>query len=115
LDIAQPSEGAVNQFKTLAEWKSFSSQDSHAVKSYQTLTTDSDLQFEYNETNSPKNINLTQGMIDVYGTKYLGTISLPAYSSLVLMKDYSPVTTLKYILSGTNRITSNGSILSITN
>jgi hypothetical protein len=115
LDIAQPSEGAVNQYKTLTEWESFSSQDSHSTKSYQTLTTDNDFQFEYNETNSPKNINLTQGMLDIYGTKYLGTISLPAYSSIILMKDYSPVTTLKYIVSGTNRITSNGNVLSIIN
>jgi hypothetical protein len=109
---------ATKQMTVTAEeiqaWKT-GKQDTHSASATQTLTTSNDFQFEYNNTSTSKNVTLTQGMIDITGTKYLGTISIPAYSSLILIKDYNPALVLKYVITGSSRISSNGNILSITN
>ncbi len=79
-----------NSFKTLSDWQTFSSQDTHSHKSCQTLTNVNDFQFEYNETKVVKTIAISQPMIDVKGNKYVGNVTLQPYTSIVLMKDYNP-------------------------
>ena len=44
-------------------------------------------QFEYNGTSNSKIIKLNTPMIDVRGTKYVGSITLQPYTSVILMKD----------------------------
>lgn len=73
-------------FRTLTEWQTFSGQDVHSTKSPQAITSESDLQFEYNATSVAIPVTLSQSMIDVKGTKYSGTINIQPYSSLLLMK-----------------------------
>ncbi|MBW8332469.1 MAG: fibronectin type III domain-containing protein [Prolixibacteraceae bacterium] len=85
----QPAFG--NNFKTLAQWQTYSGQDANSKKSPQTITSENDLRFEYNETTSPKTIALSVPMLDVKGTKYIKTITLQPFTSVVLMKDLSPV------------------------
>jgi hypothetical protein len=56
----------------------------------QTPTSDNDIQLEYNATKSPKTISLGQPMIDIKGTKYVTSITLQPFTSVVLMKDANP-------------------------
>ena len=76
---------------TLDWWKTNSGQDANSYKSPQSITTETDLQFEYNATTTAKTVTLSQPRIDVKGTKYSGSITLQPFASLVLMKDLSPV------------------------
>ncbi len=71
----------------LSTWQSFCSQDANSHKSSQTISSESDFQFEYNATSSTKTVILSRSMIDVKGTKYSNTITLQPYTSIVLMKD----------------------------
>lgn len=79
-----------DQYKTLAQWQTVSVQDANSKKSPQSITNENDLQFEYNETKSAKTVSLSQPMIDVKGTKYVGSITLQPFTSVVLMKDLTP-------------------------
>ncbi len=54
------------------------------------ITSENDLQLEYNATKSSKTVSLSQPMIDMEGTKYAKSITLPPYSSVILMKDANP-------------------------
>ena len=83
----QPSGSAS---RTLENWKTFSGQDANSKASPQTLSTADDFQFEYNETKTDKTITLNQPMIDVKGIKYVGSVILQPYTSIVLMKDKNP-------------------------
>jgi parallel beta-helix repeat protein len=73
--------------RTVAGWQSLTGQDVNSWKSPQSITSENDLRFEYNATNSPKTITLSQPMIDVKGTKYATSVTVQPYSSIVLMKD----------------------------
>ena len=86
--INQPSTGGVS--KTLYTWQSFSSQDSHSHVSSESVLSTSDFDFEFNPNLISKIITLTQPMTDVVGVKYTGTITLPPYTAILLMKDYNP-------------------------
>ncbi len=85
----QPSTGGIN--RTLAQWQSFSKQDINSLKSPLAISSESDLQLEYNASQSPKTVSLARPMVDVKGTKYYNSITLQPYSSAVLMKDPNPV------------------------
>jgi parallel beta-helix repeat protein len=76
--------------KTLAQWQTFSGQDANSKQSPQTITSENDIQFEYNDTKAVKTVNLMLPMIDVKGTKYAGSITLQPFTSAVLLKDYKP-------------------------
>jgi len=79
------------QQKTLAQWRTYSSQDANTKTATQTITTESDFQFEYNATTTTKPVTLTRPMIDVRGQKYAtSTILLQPYASIVLMTDSNP-------------------------
>lgn len=83
--IRTPSFSSISN--TVSEWQTYSGQDANSTKSPQAITTESDMRCEYNETNTPKTINLSQPMMDMRGVKYTGTITLQPYKSVVLIKD----------------------------
>ena len=76
--------------KTLAEWKTMSGTDSDAIGSPVSIVSESDAQFMYNETASPKNIALNWPAVDMTGIKKVGIITVPAYSGYVFLKDPNP-------------------------
>ena len=78
-----PVNGTVN--RTLAGWKSFSGQDSGSRKSPVIFTDAKSLRFEYNATNQTKNIVLFGIYMDVKGTVYTNSITLPPFTSAVLI------------------------------
>ncbi len=72
----------------LAQWQRFTGGDAHSNKSFKTITTTSDLRFEYNATASPAIIGLDQKYVDVAGNNFnTGSITLAPYTSAVLMKN----------------------------
>jgi hypothetical protein len=85
---SQPS--ATYKIRTFQEWKSYLSQDANSILSNTVVNSVNELQFEFNNTKTVKSINLTQPMVDINGTKYVGSISLQPFSSIILMKDSNP-------------------------
>jgi parallel beta-helix repeat protein len=75
---------------TLSEWQSYSGQDMNSQGSPVAITSENDMQLEYNATKSSKTVSLSQPMIDIKGTKYATSITLQPYTSVVLMKDPKP-------------------------
>lgn len=76
--------------KTFSQWKTLTGEDAASSQSPQSLVSDSDIQFEYNATTSPINKGLVYPSIDMAGTKFVGTKSVGAYSSFVVLKDANP-------------------------
>ena len=72
---------------TVSEWQAYSGQDANSTKSPQTVASESDIRYEYNETNMTKTVSLSQPMMDMRGVKYTGSITLQPYKSVVLIKD----------------------------
>jgi parallel beta-helix repeat protein len=72
---------------TFSQWRIYMAQDANSKQSPQAITSESDLQFEYNATTSAKTITLSRAMIDVKGTKYATSLTLQPFTSVVLMKD----------------------------
>jgi len=88
----QPNGWSVPDYHyTLAQWQTYMNQDVNSHKSPQAITTTDDLQFEYNATTAPKTVTLSRPMIDVKGTKYAKSVTLQPFTSVVLMKDLTPV------------------------
>ena len=79
--------GSPNYHYTLKQWQSYSNQDANSHNSPQSITNENDLQLAYNATPSAKTVSLSQPMIDVKGAKYTRSVTLQAYTSVVLMKD----------------------------
>ncbi len=88
--IRTPAFGRPKQ--TLSKWQSYSGQDANSHKCPMSVTSESDLQFEYNASDSVKTITLSNPMIDVQGTKYAFQLTLQPYSSIILMKDTNTAT-----------------------
>ena len=84
----QPSTGSKN--RTLAEWQSFSNQDANSRKSPVAIRNINDIMIEYNATKLTRIITLEQPMIDVKGTKYVNSITLLPFTSVILMVDPNP-------------------------
>lgn len=82
---------SVSTVRSLDQWQELTKSDTNSKKSPQTISSDSDLQFEYNATQLAKTITLSQPMIDVAGVKYTKSITLQPFTSVVLMKDNNPV------------------------
>lgn len=78
----------------LSGWRTYSGQDANSHKSPKTISNTNELLFLYNETLTDKNINLGgASYIDVMGNSYSGTITLPSFTSLVLIQTgMAPVT-----------------------
>lgn len=75
-----------NQCRTLAQWQSATGKDAGSVSSPLTTNNASNLRFEYNETASLKTISLGATYIDMKNVSYPGSITLPPFSSAVLLK-----------------------------
>jgi parallel beta-helix repeat protein len=88
IKLIQPDIGTVS--KKLEEWQTFSGKDASSTKSPQSISSESDLQFEYNATKTTKTITLSKPMIDVKGIKYTTSVTLQSYTSTVLIKDSNP-------------------------
>jgi hypothetical protein len=89
---SQPS--ATYQNRTFDGWKTYLSQDAHSSLSTVSLASANDIQFEYNETITPKNVYLLWPAIDITNTtKYTGVQTIPTYSSVVYLKDPNPAPT----------------------
>ena len=75
-----------------------------AILKYGTYVTNStDLKIEYNGTNSNKVIYIENPMIDQKGNKYLNSVTIPKYSSIILLKDPTRYSTeYKSICEGAN-------------
>ncbi len=75
---------------TLEGWQTYSGFDAHSHKSPIALADTADNDFYYNATKTNKIITLYQSMIDVKGIKYMNSITLLPFSSVVLMVDPNP-------------------------
>jgi len=95
---AQPSNWG--NYMTLEQWKVYKSQDANSKKSPQTITSESDLQFEYNATSTPRTIVPNWASIDVTGRDYRAPFILQPYESLILIKDYTPSIYVPYGVNG---------------
>jgi len=83
--------GAYNNNKTLAQWKTFSGKDANSNKSSISISSETDLQFEYNATSTQKITGIAKPMVSLDGlTKYVTSVSIPAYSAMVLIVDPNP-------------------------
>ena len=80
----------INTFRTLASWQSYTGEDANSHKSPISLTNTNDIRFEYNASKTNKVIVLSQPMIDVKGLKYVNSITLLPFTSVVLMVDPNP-------------------------
>jgi parallel beta-helix repeat protein len=72
---------------TVPEWQTYSGQDANSTKSPQSVSSDSDMRYEYNATSTTKTVSLSHPMMDMKGVKYSGSITLQPYKSVVLVKD----------------------------
>ena len=78
--------------KNLSDWQSWSGQDGGSLNSPVTYSSanqnpDDYIRFEYNDTGSDKTISLNATYRDARNNFYTSQIILPAFSSVVLLKD----------------------------
>lgn len=70
----------------LAGWKTLSGYDATSTKSPKAISDVNDLLLEYNATSSPVSRSIAGSYIDLNNIAYLGSVTIPAYSSVVLIK-----------------------------
>ena len=75
---------------SLEDWQTLYGQDASSSVSPIAVGSSADIAFFLNDTRSDKTFTLDQPMIDVASTKFSGTLTLPPFSSAVLMVDPSP-------------------------
>lgn len=85
-------------YYSLDVWQSLYGFDVHSHKTYQTVSDVNKIRFEYNETPTNKNINLSPNSYieATTGTPKSGTITLTPYSSIILIDQGTPVTQRYY-------------------
>lgn len=71
---------------SLSEWQAFSKLDAHSHKSFMEVKSPNDILFYYNASFVPKKISLNQPVVDIKGVKYQGSVTLPPFSSIVLLR-----------------------------
>lgn len=73
--------------QTLDEWQAANPGiELNSQYSTKTVSSEQDILFEYNQTASSKVIKLEANYVDVNGTSHSGSITLPPYTSIILMK-----------------------------
>jgi parallel beta-helix repeat protein len=111
-------EAAINgntwQLRTLANWQSYTGKDANSHKSPIAITNTNDIRFEYNASKTNKIITLEQPMIDVKSTKYVNSITLLPFTSVVLMVDPNPDQPVIPIYTGSVVENATPSLLEIT-
>jgi len=102
---------------TLAQWKALYSKDTNSTKSPISVSNVNDIHFIYNETRITKNFTLSTTFTDMFNVSKSGTLTLQPYTSIVLLGagTITEGTTLHYIMSGSYRIMSGSSVVTITN
>jgi|SRR3989339_923268 len=90
-NISQPNTGG-SYNKTLAQWQTFSGQDANSKKSPISITSESDIFFDYNATQSSKTVSLPWPVVDMDGNKVTGNVTILPYRSVIYLKDPSPNT-----------------------
>ena len=105
----QPDQwSGAREYKTFAEWQTFSSQDLNSKKSPISITSESDIFFDY-ATSSSKTVTLPWPVVDMDGVKHTGNVTITPYSSVIYLKDPNPTPTITtYTLTYTAN--SNGTI-----
>jgi hypothetical protein len=76
--------------KTIEQWQAFSGLDLDSHPSPVSITSENDIQFEYNASKTAKTVSLSKPMVDAKGIKYATSVILQPYTSVVLMKDPNP-------------------------
>jgi parallel beta-helix repeat protein len=75
------------RYRTLSGWQSFTREDANSNKYTFTATDAANIHFYYNASAIPRIIPLTRPMTDIKGIKYVKSVTLSPYSSVVLMAD----------------------------
>ena len=88
--VYQP--GLIGNYKSLSDWQTFSSQDTNSKKSPISITSESDIFFDYNATTSNKTVSLPWPVVDMDGNKVTGNVTILPYRSVIYLKDPSPNT-----------------------
>lgn len=87
----QPNITVPKNFQPLSYWQSFSGQDSNSKKSPVAVSSESDIFFDYNATQSSKTASLLWAAVDISGNKQAaGNIVIPPYGSAIYLKDPNP-------------------------
>jgi uncharacterized repeat protein (TIGR02059 family) len=102
------------QLRTLANWQSYTGKDANSHKSPIAITNTNDIVFEYNASKTNKIITLDQPMIDVKGLKYINSITLLPFTSVVLMVDPNPAQPVIPVYTGSVVENATPSILEMT-
>jgi parallel beta-helix repeat protein len=76
--------------KTFAQWKTIVNTDSTSAQSPAGITSDAQIQFEYNYSSADVLKAVPVASIDMAGIKYASSILLSAWSSAILIPDPSP-------------------------
>ncbi|GEO11249.1 PKD domain-containing protein [Segetibacter aerophilus] len=87
---------------TLAKWKVASFSDVNSHKSPKAITNINELMFEYNATSFSKTVSLDANYIDVSREIYNGNITLPRFTSAVLIRS-SQLNVLPIASAGANQ------------
>jgi hypothetical protein len=85
--VSQPDYTAT---LTMAQWRSYTSQDANSISSPISVADTADIDFYYNATSAPVVKSLPYASIDLAGTKYATEYTVPAYGGVVLLKDPDP-------------------------
>lgn len=78
--------GTGSPCKSVSEWQTQLGKDAGSTGSPLIVSDASKIRFEYNETGSPKTITLGTSYVDMRNVSYPSTITIPPYSSVVLLK-----------------------------
>jgi len=89
IDRDPTTGGGAHTIYSLATWKALYGKDAASKRTSTGIQSTADLSFNYNTTGSNSVQSLPANYVDVTGVAYNGSITLPAYSSSVLIK--SPI------------------------
>jgi uncharacterized repeat protein (TIGR02059 family) len=111
---AENALGNFFTYRTLANWQLYTGKDANSHKSPIAITNNNDIRFEYNASKTNKIITLEQPMIDVKSTKYVNSITLLPFTSVVLMVDPNPAQPVIPVYTGSVVENATPSLLVIT-
>lgn len=78
--------GTATTLRSLSGWQTFSGDDLNSNITATTVPDVSKIRFEYNATNAPVAVSLSAFYSGVDGTAYSLSVTIPAYSSLILLE-----------------------------
>lgn len=91
--------GISDTYFTFATWQAYTGQDLNSHKSNITTTdTTGFFKFFFNASQSNRVVSMEVPMIDIKGTKYINSVTLLPFTSVVLMVDPDPVQTVIFTI-----------------